>query len=442
MADNKQITSPSLSELESIHSILKDASVNKLSDRDVMIPITTKAFIEGRLMPTTTSSSTEVKTDSKEQEQEQEQVIVKLGKEYLAEMSLDDACAYIERRMKDLRPLANKDSATSSTKEKTSFKMKKGFLNNKDTKKSKQKKLEEEKNLVEDTFRVSSRHTEPILPFMDILEEYDESGNQVKAEALDVSKQLIDFQRKMKGYYQNDETKESFDSDTESVGENSLTNTDFVDDDIDFNTAVPTKQQSYEEISARLDKLALLEAEEEIKKQHNMKSSRKLQGKGWSKGFLSSNTSKTSHENHKKTHATNVIVPSDAEKVPSNPTVNKTDTNISQDDRERKVQFSNNNQVKTIPRIGTKSIQSVMGSTRQSQESDSVLRPQDIEEIAMKNVVMSPSTETITSNKGTKPVSIGGVVERQNVTSERNTTSEDTEPKKLSRFAQRRQQMR
>jgi prefoldin subunit 5 len=247
--DHQARTSPNLTEIESIHTLLKDATLNKLSDRDVMIPITTKAFVEGRLMPTTTV----MKNDA----QEKEQVIVKLGKEYLAEMSLDDACSYIERRMKDLRPLV-KDSISSTTKPKAEFKMKKGFLNDKKSKSRTQKNQEEEKNPREKI--PIPRNDEPTLPFMDIVEEYDESGNQVKAEALDVSKQLIDFQRKIKGQYQHDETKESFNAPVEL-------STDLDDDSLDqdnneSNEKVPTKTQSYEALSARLDELALLEEEE------------------------------------------------------------------------------------------------------------------------------------------------------------------------------------
>ena len=427
--DHQARTSPNLTELQSIHDLLKDATLNKLSDRDVMIPITTKAFVEGRLMPTTTV----MKNDA----QEKEQVIVKLGKEYLAEMSLDDACSYIERRMKDLRPLV-KDSISSTTKPKAEFKMKKGFLNDK-SKSRTQKKQEEEKNSREKI--PISRNDEPILPFMDIVEEYDESGNQVKAEALDVSKQLIDFQRKIKGQYQHDETKESFNEPVELSTD--LDDDSLEQDNNESNEYVPTKTQSYEAISARLDELALLEAEEETKKQQNVKSSRKLQGKGWTKGFLSGNRSKTSHDRSKNAQSRKVNVPSDAKQMPStDASWNSTDNKGVQDDRERKVQFSGDNQVKEIPRIGTKSIQDVMGPPRQSQESRKIITPQDLDQIMMRNVVMSPSTDNIGPSKETKPVSMGGVVERQNVTSEMNSTSEDKQPKKLSRFAQRRQQMR
>jgi hypothetical protein len=278
---------------------------------------------------------------------------------------------------------------------------------------------------------------------MDIVEEYDESGNQVKAEALDVSKQLIDFQRKMKGEYQNGETKEE--SHTESVTANS---TEFDDDSFDqqdreSNEEVSTKTQSYEEISARLDELALLEAEEETKTDLNLKSSKTIQGKGWKQGFLSNKSSKT-YDNKKNTNFTKVNAPSNAEKISTtDASLNSTNIKESTDDRERKVQFSKDHQVKEIPRIGTKSIQDVMGPPRPSPESTrNIISPQDLDQIMMKNVVMSPSVDVIDPSKETKPVSMGGVVERQDVTSEMNTISEDNQPKKLSRFAQRRQQMR
>jgi hypothetical protein len=155
---------------------------------------------------------------------------------------------------------------------------------------------------------------------------------------------------------------------------------------------------------------------------------------------LSGNRSKSSHDKSKNAQSRKVKVPSDAKQMPSTDVSwNGIDNKGIHGDRERKVQFSSDNQVKEIPRIGTKSIQDVMGPPRQSQESRNVMAPEDLDQIMMKNVAMS---HNIGPSKETKSVSMGGVVERQNVTSEMNSTSEDKQPKKMSRFAQRRQQMR
>lgn len=432
-----------LDQLQYIQDLLKDASENKLSGRQVMIPVTSKAFFEGHLDPA-------MQTDSSG---EKEQVIVKVGGEYLAEMSLEDASRYIERRMKDLRPqVAAMNNSEENQKPKSALRLKKGFLNEKP--KIKMEQYKQEKQKLNESKIATISYDEPILPFMEILEEYDSSGKQVKAEALDVSQQLMDFRRKI-NKIRMEEGKDMNASDASpSYNKGAVLDTimNSIPDDIEtdsdqhdrtYRDVYPTrelKRDELEDISARLDQLALLEEEEEKKKHNNMKSSKSIQGKGWNKGFLSNSANRTK--------PTNNVVRSEVKNKDNSYDILRNDTNVSLDvDHEKKVQFSNNTQVKEIPRIGNRSIQNVMGFQRQSEIATNIISTQNLKQSIMESTRLSPLPAVSDQGRLCNPVAINGVMERQNGTSstpsseESNKTTEN-EPKKLSRFAQRRQQMR
>jgi hypothetical protein len=114
-----------------------------------------------------------------------------------------------------------------------------------------------------------------------------------------------------------------------------------------------------------LEELERLEEMDAKEKKVNKKSSKQLQSKGWSKGFL------TSSPTSKKTKANSVPttkVPSSLNK-PRMETLSKTAPSVSVPPK-KKVGFSDSdNDVRSIPRIGQRSIREVTPPSRGNRKS-------------------------------------------------------------------------
>ena len=375
--------------------------------------------------------------------------------------------------------------------------------------------------------------SDPVLPYMEIREEYDKNGKKIKAEALNVSHELRNLQRDLKykkaQYQKKDagETKSSSaidddddddDDDEEGMVQpttnerseivNALlenlqpldhghfqqeqhkgnTNPNTNIHSISPPTLSPTPPplldepkkswKNYNDISTRLDELILLEGAADKSKVENNKSSKQLRGKGWAKGFFDTKKQKskpkqksTPSSSVKKVGKESHIPPvvgmnesSDAKSSsihdssngsiikplskPGNDNATTATTNttaatdIDTDNNGKKVQFKTTHDVQEIPRIGTQSVSDLKNPTiqhksRQINNDDFVQR---------------------------ETVPIGGVIERQHQqrqqhqhqhqhqqqrstlmtsTTVQSIPQQQQQPqKKMSRFAQRRQQLK
>ena len=238
----------SLSDLDAVHEILQDP----LTGRNVMVPFTSKAFFAGTLQP-----------DIMEHDGNQERVTVKLSQDTLVDMSRSEALELFEKRMQSFP---------------------------KDIEEVRRVKI---KNKQPSTAAMATQSVAPV-GFFEIREEYDDHGKEIRAEAINVAKEL-EFLEK---------TEETDVSELlyrpmewNADGDTSATNTSSNNDetDIDSNNTKPLITDSdFYKLSQRLEELARLEEETEANKAVNQKSAKTLQGSGWAKGFLNRPPSKRS----------------------------------------------------------------------------------------------------------------------------------------------------
>lgn len=129
-----------------------------------------------------------------------------------------------------------------------------------------------------------------IPTYFEIREELDDHGKEIRGEAVDVSKQLRLLGRINDAAANSDQ--ESLSTSIEDSGETRLEEVKPSDDKPKI-----LSDNEYGALVTRLDQLAMMEEEADGNKILNSSSSRKLQSKGWSKGFLNkSNTPKTNKE--------------------------------------------------------------------------------------------------------------------------------------------------
>lgn len=325
-------------ELENVKQSLQRAP---LAGTQIMVPATTKAFFSGTLQPTITNGK--------------EQVLVKMVGDNLVELECSEAVTYLDRRMEMLEGTTQPPQVASAT----------------------------------ETFS-QEEASEPTLPFFEIREELDESGNEVKAEAINVAKQLEYLQSKSKGKTPANTSGTSFVPTASSTPMNYNSEDN---DDHDQEQLKPMTDQEYDALSNRLDMLARLEEEAESKKIENQASAKKLQSKGWSKGFLNAKPKKKKMTQIKK-----------QPELSSSSTTNEG----------KRVGFQATNDVREIPRVGTRSASELKPPTSQQQSR------KEIETQVFSGVVRERSIGSINA-----PV-------------EDSPSTKPPPKKKLSRFAQER----
>lgn len=433
-----------LETLKSLQELIQTCSSPVLKGRNVKIPVTSKAYFEGTLDPSHYSIGKGVLADDHKSvtSKEEETVLVNLGKEYMVELNKAEACDFVEKKISKLRKLVNtSDTSNKKTttngggakKKDTKLKIKKGFLNSGKKSGSKKKKADIKASLKPAQKANSTRASpsnataSPILPFMEIREEFDKDGNEVKAEALNISNELVNFHRELK------EKKEGLKIELKSEKQNekneivdALLNNLPEKNNFEETTEKDTKKEerklqkqtkNYDQISTRLDQLILLEEEDMKKKAENVKSSKRLRGKGWAKGFLDNSASIKEKPNTrmKAKLESRVERPLDEVKTSLPKTV---PNNVERGNKT--VQFKSTNEVKEIPRIGNRSVVET-------------IRP-------------SINKTPVQSIQKRETHFIGNIVERDQLRTAvqpRDNNSQQTEPrKKLSKFAQRRLQQR
>ncbi|GAX27264.1 hypothetical protein FisN_13Lh175 [Fistulifera solaris] len=125
-------------------------------------------------------------------------------------------------------------------------------------------------------------HRNNILPYFEIREEIDSSGNELKAEAVNVS-QHLEYLRQHPEVVQEETLPPAVTTASSSAGESV--------EEIPVSSLKPLSDGEYDALAARLEELARLEEDEsrppasKVMKKSNQKS-------GWNKGFLNT-TSKT-----------------------------------------------------------------------------------------------------------------------------------------------------
>lgn len=299
----------SVSDLDDLRNVLQDP----LTGRKVMIPFTGKAFFEGTLEPSI--------------DQCHEQVVVKLSKDTLVDMSRSDALALLEKRIESVQEKVKKTLGNFSSSK----------LPNQETK---------PKSTTTDS-------DGPPLAFFEIREEYDDDGNEIRAEAINVVKELK--------YLQEDEKDQMVGSDMFSPVPMA---DDDDDDDDELSPATVIRQnengsgvvsdREFEKLALRLDHLARLEEEAETQKASNRISSKTLQGSGWAKGFLN-NGKKTKLSTKKVTQVGKGIQPQADACI----------TNANKSPRTKKVGFGEND-IREIPRVGEISVATRTTQPRQT----------------------------------------------------------------------------
>lgn len=415
--------------IQSVRSILKSTSDggSTLSERKVMIPITTKAFFEGKLQPTIHGKSGK------------EEVIVNLGQGCLAGMTTDEASKFLDRKLDRIRSLM-KESEPKPKKKNGKLAFKKGFLDVDQKEKSSMKKPQDQAKPIASSSTSMSTEYSPSLPFIEIREEFDKDGNEIKSEAMNMSKVLQNVKKEIQSKtgdkaVDNEMLNALLDSVPDSLedDDDDDDSQEFDVEDQDIEVEDNNEKEPMKDFSSRLDELIRQEEEAEKKQKEVKKASKKSLGKGWAKGFL--NSSEVKPKKKKKTASF---------KAEDSSSSMMDDHHIR---RSKKVQFTGTNEVKEIPRIGQTSIKSIRPPSMQQQHQQQGT-DKSVQELtsSLESTFLGSKVER---SQPKESISIGGVMERStpkvqcNQDASGGMNNSAPEPKKkLSRFAQRRLEQR
>lgn len=444
-----------------------------------MVPLTRKAFFAGVLHPTLStqtfanddvgvshvngrdskevSSAAALMTSEEpdgyikgcavvkqEKEAEAEMVLVNLGQGYLVELTRGAAAEMIERRIERSICSAPKASSEGIEEKKIGGGLGSKKKRNTNSKHPAQAKESHGGQLQDGRDKV----VKPTQAFFEIREEYDSDGKEIKAERINVANELKNLRKDVKKH---NEMPRGVDSDDDPLsdlvggldiaGSNNNGNEDsdveFSNDNIGGPPPSTMSDEQYNALSSRLDELARLEEEAERMKKENMKSSKKLQSHGWGRGFLNSDSKK--EKKKKKVEKTTRELPVDSPAAtPSPAAAAVADTDEpGLHGHKKTVAFNKTNEVRTIPRIGTTSIKAAnLNPCRGAQniqhggDSGGVRRPVPFEKDAFTGIV-SERPRQQQQRQAEMPVAVDPTIMEQ-----------EPKKKKLSRFAQQRQQQR
>lgn len=350
----------SLEQLSDVQDVLR----GPLSGRSILLPLGSKAFFAAKLEPKVDSASSH----------SHECVLVRCQDGSEKEMTRKDAIEHIGREAKTLGKLKKSSQVNERTKTQAPS--------------------------ISPT--PSSNRTESSTPqFFEIREEYSESGKDIRGELINVTKELERFGKEASGKPDPQvDTWRGSDSDEDEGGEEASTATN-------GDVLKQLSDEQYASLSARLDELAQLEERANLDKSTNKKSAKKLQSKGWSKGFFNSKPKKK---------------PQLKSSAPASPAT-----------ASRKVAFEQTDSIREIPRIGEKSINttrkpsaSVGVRPKTANKAQQQLHPGKLlEESIFTGVVREKPARAVPYNQQQ--------LQQQPVAAPK---------KKLSRFAQERQQYR
>ena len=307
--------------MEDLCRLLDPSSSGKLlKGQNVMVPITSKAFFAGTLSPTSSGENKDNVVS-----RENETILLSLGGEFYAQMDRQKATEALRRRINSsIKNTTTVNETKQENTKKGNTKLQKGFFlaASQNIKKSpKQSGKFDKESIVDGEQKVSSNVTKSsnvldkkqvprsrieleekinsketpeqkddnFLPFLEIREEYDPYGNEIKAEAVDVTKELLMLHKTVRK-----QTGEEEYSDSSPFSSLKQLHESFLSNEKSSSTATQnskdlTKSRSNDaSISSRLEQLAIQEENYFRSQSINRKSSKTLQGKGWAKGFLTS----------------------------------------------------------------------------------------------------------------------------------------------------------
>jgi hypothetical protein len=287
------------------------------------------------------------------------------------------------------------------------------------------------------------------LPFIEIREECDSSGKIVHSDVINISNQIKRFDKLKQAKERDGEGEKGFGellADALKDGENDIQTINLDDGSIDSmgtcqaQTELPLPQSKqvisdtdYKALYSRLEELERLEEVHAATKEDNVKSSKHLQSKGWSRGFLNSKPKSLSTDQKSVSVATNskpVNTQEASVKMPMKQGA-KIPTNGNTDDEsktDRRVSFSPEVDVKAVPPRAASLIYNPSNNLKEVQDVDPFppISTVPFEENIFKGVVK----ERIAPNTALK--------------SEKDNTTLDNDgqgrQKKLSRFAMQRLQ--
>lgn len=235
------------------------------------------------------------------------------------------------------------------------------------------------------------------LPCFEIREEYNVSG-PVKGEAINITEHLQHLQENCGEAPTYEEP--SFDAD-ETIP------------DVEKNI-YPLSDSEFDALSSRLDDLARLEEEAESDSKANKISSKKVQGKGWGRGFL-----------NKKPKTKKKVSPQPAASASS--TMHDTSKAAN-----RKVTFNNTNGIQEIPRVGERSARELRPPASQQQNTSA---PAISESVLSANV--QERHRPMASPHPAPPQAAPSRVSR--FARDRAQNAESIQTQRVSRFAKQRQ---
>jgi hypothetical protein len=346
----------SASNLGDVKKLLQDP----LTGRKVLIPFTSKAFFEGALQPTIDAAGSE-------------QVLVKLSKEHFVESNRSEAAELLEKRIQAVQKSVR--DVTTSRK----------------------------------VPRPAAAPAEPSgLPFFEIREEFDQQGNEIRSEAINVAKELEYLER-------NEDDK------VDAAIRVTPPSSDAMVVEEEATSKAAVSEEEYQDLASRLEELAKLEEEAEAKKKTNQTSSKRLQGSGWSKGFL--NKKKPA----KKKPVKSAVA---AAKAPVATAV----TEQAAPRTAKKVGFQEkNNQIKEIPRVGERSVPSRTITPVEAAPS------RQIETSVFNGVIQErPAAAGVQERSAVEPKKKLSRFAQQRLDQQQEAAA--VAPRKVSKFAQERQQ--
>ena len=311
-----------------------DGDQPALSGREILLPLTGQAFMLGTLKPDIIRGSEQVQISHAGSKSKSE----------LISVSTDDARTWLRQSQ---RPESSESSRLrSKTKSESNESSAEPEIASQSQPKSpvtphatmQSKPIYGTENQGDDSMGTSLS-----MPFVEIHEEFDESGNEISADAINVSDRLQAVwktaEEKAPVALSNKKLRAQSTKEPLTTGNNEPLGPEMTD-------------EQYSKLSERLDELMRLEEEvdRELREQSRTPLSKKKLGSGWGKGFLNQ-TPKKKKSNSRRTTNTATIA-TESESSLGRQLKSK---DIEKAESSKAISFGPND-VKEIPRVGNRSI--------------------------------------------------------------------------------------
>lgn len=403
---------------------VQDTLRKPLTGRRVLIPVGSKAFVTGELRPG--SGTTAGNEASSSQKQQTEMIQLRSGGEgdELITIARRDAVDRIQQEIQALRGRPTTTAKPTTTTE--------------TPQQSTKSSLTSSSPVQPKTSPTAGTAGAP--NYFEIREEINEEGQEVHAEAVDITNHLKLWEQQVNGTGGGPTSNGTSKVPSSGDGDGSVTETS-----VEPERRRPRKEgvsdEEFAKLSARLDELARLEEEEETKQASNRQSAKKLQSRGWAKGFLNNNNNNKKKSTKPSASArAEIPILSETSRAPEavaaapRPEANDQavgnsnyrDIPANQSKRQSgdggRVAFTESNQVHEIPRIGQRSVSEIQ-KPAQSLPGGSAISPV-VRERPRKNRPEEKSANSSSSHND------GNV--------SRDGDNDQPQQRKLSRFAQQR----